>query len=93
MKRILIRNANLFSEKLEYYLTLTVSSKFPGVEMYGVGVDSEKEGFYCVNEVDYEKERIIDFINCLADGLITQENLRDYCEDYTDMLEFRGIIK
>ena len=93
MEDILIRRiCHISLGIIEYYLITSFSDEFPGVEMYGVGIKSigEDESFYCVENVDIDKDRMSEFINCLADGTVTKETLKDLCENYVEMLTDRS---
>ena len=93
MKCLLIKTQKLDSTIYRYYLTETVSSHFSNIVVYGVGIKKSDEDIVFVNDVDSDKERIVEFIKELADGCVLPENLKEICEDYVDMLEFRGIVK
>ncbi len=93
MKCLLIKSRKIDSTVYRYYLTETVSSYSSDTIVYGVGIKKANQSLIYVNDVDYQKERMIDFIIKLAKGLVLPENLKEICEDYTDLLEFRGIVK
>lgn len=75
--------------KLEYYLNTTFHEEFPGVEMYGITIINNDEKA-CVENMDFERKRIIEFINCLADTYTTPIILQDLCENYVEMLTDRS---
>lgn len=93
MKLVLIETMKINSTIYRYYLTKTVSSYIDNTIVYGVGIKRSQEKIIFVNDVDFEEQRMIKFIKNLAKGLVLPENLKEICEDYVDMLEFRGIVK
>ena len=93
MEGVLIRTIHHVSLGIiEYYLITNFSDEFPGVEMFGVGIKrfGEDESFAYVENVDIDKNRMAEFINCLADGAVTEETLTDLCENYVEMLTDRS---
>ena len=93
MEVVLIRTIHHISLGIiEYYLITNFSDEFPDVEMFGVGIKrlGEDQSFACVENVDIDKDRMVEFINCLADGAVTEETLKDLCENYVDMLTDRS---
>ena len=78
--------------KLEYYLTKSYSDEFPGVTLYGVEIRKygKLDCIKRVDNVDCNEERMVNYINCLADGLVTPDSLFDMCCEYAEMLTDRS---
>lgn len=91
IKLIKIRRHNILG-KLEYYLTKSYSDEFPEVTLYGVEIRKygEQDRSRRVDDVDCNEERMLKFINCLADGLVTPDSLFDMCYEYIEMLTDRS---
>ena len=93
MKLSLIQTQKIDSTIYRYYLTETTLAYMADAVVYGVGIRRSEESIVLVDNVDFQKERLIEFIMELAKGLVLPENLKEICDDYVDMLEFRGIVK
>lgn len=73
---------------LEYLLTETYSNEFPLVPLYGAEIRhyGTEYKIKCVNNVECNKDRMVDFIHKMAKGFVTTESLFDVCSDYVEML-------